>query len=98
MIYYFHVPDMTLAVVTQALRSSLCPAGAEIRAEGLTGPGIVAITTPGVWLADRRGAESGLGVPGWTLVGSEPTGLTRDAVEDGKAVARQASPTTFVRA
>jgi len=61
----YSVPDDTEAAVRAALAQSACPVDAEVR---ILGGQLVSITTEGPWVADDRGYESGLGVPGWELV------------------------------
>lgn len=77
--YYYLPPDPSAAAVAAGLKGSLCPSDADVRIDPATG--IVAVTTPGPWrpetLPSGRAVETGLGVAGWALVGSEE-------IEDGK--------------
>ncbi len=90
MIYLFLAPDATEAGIKQALSESLCPADALVQADAITG--LVRIETPGVWQSDKNGKEEGLGVPGWSMVGSEVPGASRDRIEDAKVTVRDEPP------
>lgn len=84
MVYVFAVPDASPTAVATALSRSLAPVGAEVRIDASTG--LVSVTTPGVWQADRAGQEQGVGVPGWGLVFA--TAETVKAPEQAAAEAR----------
>ncbi len=78
--HLYFTPDSSDSGIKEALSQSAIPSDAVVKVDPATG--LVAITTNGVWRADKNGKEEGLGVPGWAYV------ETQLAPPDAKDAAR----------